>query len=277
MEEQRPLALALLVSKVHVVQPPCGGHTGHFGCGFLLPVKPPEVDALLLQRMENQIHVIDGELLVGNVEGHIFLRRRVDAHGRGHGGVRLLPRLNARGRMQVQCRLQAIGVQACQELMRVRKEQLVPGIASPAQSFAGLIHFARGLELLRADVPAHVDDQHVQRHIVFMEASHQFVEFLIAVVPVARPPRPEGKPRRQRDAPGYAHIVAQRLAVVVAVTEEVPVLPLAGLPLDDPRPGTLFSVLEAEVGRVEERPGRVVHQRPAGARNQTQLDWLLRL
>ena len=40
---------------------------------------------------------------------------------------------------------------------------------------------------------------------------HQLIEFLVAVGPVARPPRAEGKPRRQRNAAGDAHIIAQRL------------------------------------------------------------------
>ncbi len=75
-----------------------------------------------------------------------------------------------------------------------------------------------------ADVPVHVDHQHIERHIVLVEAAHQLVQLLVAVSPVARPPRAEGKPRRQRNAPGHAHDNRQRLAVVVPVAEEVPVL-----------------------------------------------------
>ena len=55
MEEQRPLALALLIGKVDVVEPPGGHHAGDFGALLLLPVEPPEVDALPLQRMMQQV------------------------------------------------------------------------------------------------------------------------------------------------------------------------------------------------------------------------------
>ena len=82
MEEQRALALALLIGEVDVVEPPGVVHAGHACVLLLLPVEPPEVDALLLQRVEDQVDVVGGALLVGEVEGDVFLGRRIDAHGR---------------------------------------------------------------------------------------------------------------------------------------------------------------------------------------------------
>ncbi len=255
MEEQGPLAFALLVGEVHVVEPPGRHYAGHFGVLRLLPVEPPEVDALLLQRVMQQVHVVDGVFLVGNVEGHIFLCRRIDAHGFGHSRIRRFPGLNARSRMQIEGGLQAFGVEFGEKVVRIGEEHLVPRIATPAQALARLVHLARGLELFPADVPAHVDDKHIQRHVVLVKTAHQLVEFLIGVVPVARPPCSESKPRGQRNPPGDLDVVAQRLAIVVPVAEEIEVLPLAGRPLDDPGPGAFFALLEAEVGGVEERTG----------------------
>jgi len=62
MEEHRPLALALLIGEVHVVQPPGRHHAGQRRLLLLLPIEPPEVDALLLQRMMQQVHVVAGVL-----------------------------------------------------------------------------------------------------------------------------------------------------------------------------------------------------------------------
>jgi hypothetical protein len=61
--------------------------------------------------MVEQVHVIGGELLVGDVEGHVFLCGGIDAHGFGHGRIRLLPGLNAGGGMQIESGLQALGVE----------------------------------------------------------------------------------------------------------------------------------------------------------------------
>ena len=62
-----------------------------------------------------------------------------------------------------------------------------------------------------SDVPVHVDDQDVERNVVLAKAADQFVEFLVAVGPVARPPRAEGEARRQRNSAGDADVIAERL------------------------------------------------------------------
>ena len=84
-----------------------------------------------------------------------------------------------------------------------------------------LIHLARCLKLVVADMPAHVNHEDIKRNIVLAETAHQFIQFLIGVIPIPRPPRAECKARRQRNAPRDLHVIAQRLAVVVAVAEEV--------------------------------------------------------
>ena len=86
---------------MHVIQPPRWVYSRSLGIGFLLPVEPPEVDTLLLQRMMQQAHVVGRELLFGDVERHVLLGRGIDAHGPRHRRVSVLPRLYARRRMQV--------------------------------------------------------------------------------------------------------------------------------------------------------------------------------
>src|SRR4051812_17801253 len=95
MEQERTPALALLVSEMDIVEPPGGIHAGHAGVLLLLPVEPPEIDALFFQRVQHEIEIVLRELLAGDVEGHVFSGPRIDAHGPGHDGVILLPRLNA--------------------------------------------------------------------------------------------------------------------------------------------------------------------------------------
>src|SRR6185437_11025213 len=161
MEEQWALAFALLICEVEVVEPPGIVHAREFGVGLLLPVEPPEVDALLLKRMEDKLEVVGGPLFVGWVEGDVFLCCRIDAHGAGHCGVLLLPWLNAGCGVEIERGLEPLLMQAGEEIFRIGKEQMVPCVSGPAETFARLICFVPGLELLAADVPAHIDDEDV--------------------------------------------------------------------------------------------------------------------
>src|SRR5271156_715169 len=96
MKEERPLAaLTLLVGEVHVIEPPGWADAGRLGIRFLLPVEPPEIYALLFERMVKQVHVIHRELLICDIEGHIFLSRWVDTHCPRHCWIRPFPRLYA--------------------------------------------------------------------------------------------------------------------------------------------------------------------------------------
>ena len=126
-------------------------------------------------------------------------------------------------------------------------------------------------------MPAHIDHQHIERHIVGFEAVHQRVELLIAVRPEARPPASESEARRQRNASRDLHKVAEGSLVVVPVAKEVEILTLACGPRQSPRPGAGLSALEAEIVRVEERTRGVVHHRPAIAREDSPLNRRFRL
>jgi hypothetical protein len=158
--------------------------------------------------------------------------------------------------MEIESGLQAFGVQAGEEIDGVGKECLVPGVAAPAKVVVGLVDFAQSGELLFADMPTHIDDKDVQGNVVFMEAFDELVEFLVGVVPVARPPGAEGEARRKGNAAGNFDVIAQSPAVVVSVTEEVQVLPCpAGLSITHGQglfsPSLKLKSAESNRGRVE--------------------------
>ena len=183
MEKQRALALLLLVRKVDVVEPEGGVHASGLRCTFLLPIEPPEIDPLLLQWMMQEVHVVRRKGPVGQVERDVVLRRGIDAHRPRELRIGSLPRLHAACRMQVQRHLQTFVVQLQEEVLRVRKEGVVPRVAAPAQAMAALII---RLKMAAACVmPVHVDDENVIRHIVLVKAGHQIAKFLITVRPVA--------------------------------------------------------------------------------------------
>ncbi len=141
--------------------------------------------------------------------------------------------------MEIERGLESFFVEVVEEEFRRGEENAVPSVAGPAEIVARLVFLALGHKLLLVDVPVHVDDQYVERHTVLVKAGDNVVEFLVAVGPIARPPSPEGEARRQRDPSRNPNIVAECLFVVVAVAEEVPVLPLAGGARHDPWPGAV--------------------------------------
>src|SRR5260370_7657010 len=96
VEEQRPLAFALLISKVHVVEPPGWRHAGHLGVRFLLPIEPPEINALLLEGMKNKIEEVGCEFLVRDVERNVLPGRSVATHVFALRAPLSFPRFNTR-------------------------------------------------------------------------------------------------------------------------------------------------------------------------------------
>ena len=263
VEDQRPVqALPLHVGEEDVVQPPGGVEARDRGVAPLLPVQPPEVHALPLEGVDHVGEVRLREVLVLDLERHVLLGGRIDPHRPRHRRILRLVRLDAGGRVQVHRRVQPLLVDPAEERVGIREVGAVPGVAGPAQPLPRLV---LGLALpaqLEGVVPVHVDDQHVQRHVVAVEVLDQLLLLRVGVRPVARPPGAEGEARRHRDLPGHAREVRERAAVVVAVAEEVPVLPLPRCALHHPRPRA----------RVEQRALRVVHQRPAVAREQALLE-----
>ena len=114
---------------MNVVQPPRRIHARRFRVRLLLPIEPPEIDAALFQWMVQEVHVIGRKFFVGDVEGHVLLRRRINAHPPRHLCVSIFPRLYAGGRMQIQSGLQSFGSNLPQESVRIGEEKLVPAIS----------------------------------------------------------------------------------------------------------------------------------------------------
>jgi len=56
--------------------------------------------------------------------------------------------------MQIERGLEALSMQLGEELSGIGEEELVPGVAAPAEIFTGLIGPAGGFELLVVQVPA---------------------------------------------------------------------------------------------------------------------------
>ena len=252
----------------------------------LLPVKPPEIDALLLKRMYYGVEVgvspvhltytewdrglfaLAAAALVRAGELPAFLAidivlRAVIVGGAGsvvghESLIAVLVRLYSRCRMEVQGCLVAQVVYLAQELLRIREELFLPAVAGPAYPLSELVlrrilgHKGKGL------VPVHVYHHHVDRNVVGAYFPGQIDELEIRILPIAAPPVAEHIFRRKRNAAGYFRKVGERRLVVVSVCEYVKVLPVCAVAAGNP-------VVPVGIHGLEEMSRALVHYRPAVA------------
>ena len=176
----------------------------------LLPVHPPEVDPLILQGMVQQFKVVLDIALVGDTKGDRLTALCIDIHGLGKLWIDRLEGLYPLGRVQVEAHPEALVVDPLQEGGRVGEQFAVPGVAGPAIGC----------------VPVHIDDQHIQWHVVRLELAHQCFQILVSVGPVTGPPGAQHIAGHQGHRPAKPDIVGQSALVIVAVAKEIPVLHL---------------------------------------------------
>ena len=153
-----------------------------------------------------------GEGFVGDVKGDGGLGVGVDVHLFGKFGVGLFVRVDAFGGVEVEGGAEAEGgFEFAEELIWIREEGWVPGVACPAC----------GLVVGLGDVPVHVYDADGEGDLVGLEGLHEGEEFLLGVGPVARPPVAEGPAGEEGDGAGEFEVVLEAGGVVLGVAEEV--------------------------------------------------------
>ncbi len=194
-----------------VVEHPERIETGDAALAALLPVHPPEVDAVLFIGMVKDLEIAFHKMRVGNVEWDGLFCRRLDVHPFRHGFVLLFVWMNPASRVQVQCRAQSLIVQPLNEPIRIREEFAVPGVAGPA--IGGVSGFG--------DVPVHVDDADGEWNLFGAEILHQGFQFLLGVGPVAAPPVAKDVAWDHRNGSTDAGEITQAGSNVRAVSEEV--------------------------------------------------------
>ena len=133
VEHRARVAVALHVGECCIVDPPGVAEVGELlVVAPLLPVEPPEVDTVLLHRVQHLLVPALHEVLVGCCPLYILLRGRVNAHPLRHHRVAVLVGLDAVGRVQVERGLQVLLLSPLQETLWRGEETAVPGVARPA-------------------------------------------------------------------------------------------------------------------------------------------------
>ena len=223
-EDHAALAVTLRGKEVHVVEHPQRGNRlkalalavlarNLVVVISLLPVHPPEIDAVRFVGKMQRLKVRFEELGVQAVKAHRRLRFRIDAHSAGHRFVLHLVAAHALSRMQVERGLKPSFVQPGDEALVVREEIPVPRIARPAVVI--------GAAVAVGEVPVHIHDAHAQRHVMIRKAVHKAEVALFRVLVVAAPPVAQ-RIRRQHLRPArQAAVIRHSAGIVMAIAKEV--------------------------------------------------------
>ena len=161
--------------------------------------------------MQQQLKIGAPEAAVVEVEGYGLAAG--DAHKLCDFIVTFLKRLHPIRRVQVQRDVQAQPVQARQQLVRLRDELPVPGVACPA---------AVSLRYMR-EVPIHIQHGHGKGRSLGGKALHELKVFPRCIRPEAAPPVAEGKTREKRGTSTEVVKIPQAALKLPAVQEQIEV------------------------------------------------------
>ena len=188
------------------------------------------------------------------------IRRRIHAQSLSDVRVEHLARIEPDIVVGVDHELQMlVMVQPVRETLRVREEAVVPRVAAVA--LAVVRHRA-----VLLNVPAHVQDQRVQRQLapLVLRKDRLRRRLVNPRLPILRVPDSVGAVVHHRDRPGHAHEVPHRCSVVLAVREDHPVaIVLRVRPLHAPA-----AAADPALALVEQSRAAVVVDGPAVARDE---------
>ena len=180
--------------------------------GSLLPVQPPEINALVLQRMMQLLKVHLQKMPVRHIKRHRLPAFWIYSHTFRHPLVGLLIGTYPVRRMYIQCDLHISAVKPVHKLFWVREKLTVPGISGPAASvFRINIH----------QMPVHIHNGHREGNPLPLKTLHQLLVFLLCVSVIAAPPVSEHPSGQQWCSAAEIVEVLYCLLIPVAIAEEI--------------------------------------------------------
>ena len=121
-----------VVEIVVMVQRPEGIEPLDFGLAALLPVDPPEVHALLLIGVVQDLEIGLNEFGICDIEGDRLAGFRIDPHGFRHHFIAILEAAYPPCGMDVERCVEILLLEPAQEGTVIRKKLCVPAISRPS-------------------------------------------------------------------------------------------------------------------------------------------------
>ena len=211
-ERETALSATFTVLIMVVIEHPQRIKARHLRDTALLPVKPPEIDAILFIRMINVSESCLYIRRIRDVEGNRLLRIRIASKRLRHLPVHHLVAAHPIRRMNIERRLQTVRMKPGKKFPVVREKILVPGVAGPAAA------------VFRVDIdkmPVHVNNRDGQRNPVSLKMLNQVFILLLRVLVIPAPPVSECKSWNQRLMSRQMIVICKSLAVIVPIAEEI--------------------------------------------------------
>ena len=212
-KNQRPLVFCGKVKRVVMVKSPKGIKTFNFGFPFLLPVYPPEVNAVFFIRLMQKAEIALNKLRVGDIKGDTLFCFRINAHEARKVLILIFKRTNALRRVEIDGNLEVVFVQPAEQRFVIGEKLRVPAVARPALRLKNLADFfirektvAAEISVFLAEaldnvnpVPVHIYCCNGNGNILFNEFLHKVNIFLLAVSFISAPPVAEAVARNERN------------------------------------------------------------------------------
>ena len=189
-EGHRTFSVSSTIKEMIVIQHPQRIKTLDLGTLSLLPVNPPEIDALFFHRMMDFVEIYINKFRIRNVKIDRLFFFCIHSHSFCYFRIAVLIRTNSVCRMDVQCCLHATCMEFSKKTLRIREEFFIPAIAGPAAAVFW-IHIVY-------TVPVHIDNSNREWNVLFVEVFHQFHIRCFTVTPVTAPPVSKCKSRKHR-------------------------------------------------------------------------------
>ena len=210
---ERPLVFCGKVKRVVMVKSPKGIKTFNFGFPFLLPVYPPEVNAVIFIRLMQKAEIALNEFRVGDIKRNTLFCFRINTHEARKVLIPVLKRTHALRRVEVDGDLEVFFVQPAEQRFVIGEKLRVPAVARPALRLKNLADFfirektvAAEISVFLAEaldnvnpVPVHIYCCNGNGNLLFNEFLHKVNIFLLAVVLISAPPVAEAVARNERN------------------------------------------------------------------------------
>ncbi len=208
------------------------------GVGILLPIEPPEIDALLLAR---QVRVAVELIQIGfvpGIEGNRLAGGGILLHRLHKIGIHLFMRLQARCGMIVESDVESLLVKPFEQRRRIGNQGAIPSVTGPGINPGGLIAgLMRAIDVRKlglVQVPIHVHHDHIEREAMLLIFLDDLLEFIGRVGPVAGVPTSQAVLAREWNGASDGGKAVEGRAVIVPVTEEIPIKAIVLGPRFDP-------------------------------------------
>ena len=202
----------------HMIAPECLTESCCIrACKVLLPVYPPEVNALFLVATDNPVEKRLCEIGIVQAPCYSVVLYILTAKVGGHLSEisrRLIPVYSV-GRMQVKGNLELLGVNVAEQLLRIGNKV---GVPRPARPSSNPCRLTVGIAI---PVPVHVENHHVGRNVVIGKILHYLTVVGSRVRLVLAVPISKDVGRRQWYFAGNLCKVAQSFLIVGAIPHEI--------------------------------------------------------